>query len=235
MSQDRDNIARELRQVNPEAIERDYELTKQAYGLPSWTYEGEEGDWEVYRKQQQALGPLGEELDEDFFVAYYLKGDTPETVISGQEYNQIVLNNTLEVITDNVLEGDPFAGTPLAFNEEKGKKRGRSLPVAVALTVFGLAAAEQTGVFGSENAIDGFYRWLGERPAWEQVGIGLGAAGTCLHLPKAGEKLGGELGKYLDRLRLRDLPNMAEDYDYGQPVMEGLIREEDDSLSGLNE
>ncbi len=218
--------------VNTKVIEAVPKLYKFARALDT-----KKGQWEIYERRFLPHFLEEEQRSSDGFCAVYKRKGKPRTFFIGRLEDVVHLNSTTDVLSQRVLEQRRwFAWPPRNLTAKTGAIYG--LNMANAFTMLGIGAflidmgisfyGKTTGSFEYESLLDKFVKYAG--PEKENLplmiaGSIVGVLGLIFINNFGFSYIGQKLGKIADKIRIKNLPNKALLFLYGEEAEKVILED----------
>mgnify|MGYP006278295621 FL=1 len=181
----------------------------------------DKGSWQL-REQRGLLIPYLDEREQaprDGFCAIYHRGDTPKTIIRGAILDDDVLYETLDAITQKVLEPG-LMSIPHRLNGDEGDVYLSNIISGGVLALMGVVLYSTFSQGGDLfNDVEDTYL-LG----------GVAFLGSLA----IGARFSKGIGRACDRSRLKHLPPEASGFEYGYIAEEGVLEDYETLLKEID-
>ena len=214
---------------------RVYGKVKDFYGEPLDDFKTESGAWELFKRDVTIKRLKEENKNIESFVAFYKQNREPITLFKGEQYDESEVKETLEILTDNFLERTERGKLPFKFGEAESRKLSeksdRYFILAGTAYLLGTLGSEFFGYPFLEDFQSSATEFIFNLDLHWKVAL----AASPLLFPVAwdiGKKGLVEFGKFLDEVRVADLPDKAKSYSYGEKAYSKIKKEESDIEKG---
>jgi len=195
------------------------------YGKPVRTKPTKKGEWRIHERLHYASPSFlesEEEVRSNGFCVIYHDGED-RTLFRGDLKERVVVDQTIEVLTQNVIEQKRFTWPPRGLTAEKGGEYGQFR--GLGLTAVGVSGGLIMGI--DTEPVQRLFEYFNEsaNPNFSYITVLSAVFMSIGGGMFVGNRLGKRMGRLADERRMRDLPEEANGFLYG-PHAKHAIRDE---------
>ncbi|MDO8740161.1 MAG: hypothetical protein Q7J54_01150 [Candidatus Woesearchaeota archaeon] len=215
------------------------------YTLPLRKLDTRKGQWEIHEREKFVipffLGNENQSALDGFCAVYFNKKGKPQTIFLGNlddiasDESRGIVDSTAIELSKKVLEQRLFSWPPRGLDEKNGEDwcisngllagliAGSGILIDGAVAGYG----NSSGRFEYTSMISKLTKLANENPntlpilLWSMAGIlfSLGSLGLI--------GMGGKIGKFMDNIRIKNLPKESRSFSYGHDAVDSILHEQE--------